>query len=78
MLMLYGLESQVIIFAINSRGVAAISRDDNITDLDVVRAIDAAKAVSIPMDREILHVIPQSLLLMIKGIKDPIGMCGPA
>jgi cell division protein FtsA len=64
--------------AINSRGVVAISRSDNeITDLDVVRAIDAAKAVSIPMDREILHVIPQEFVVDDqKGIKDPVGMCG--
>jgi cell division protein FtsA len=64
--------------AINSRGVVAISRDDNeISELDVVRAIDAAKAVSIPMDREILHVIPQEFIVDDqKGIKDPIGMCG--
>ncbi|MDG5814893.1 cell division protein FtsA [Chitinispirillales bacterium ANBcel5] len=64
--------------AINSKGVVAISRDDNeITELDVVRAIDAAKAVSIPMDREILHVIPQEFIVDDqKGIKDPIGMCG--
>ncbi len=64
--------------AINSKGVVAISRDDNeITELDVVRAIDAAKAVSTPMDREILHVIPQEFMVdEQKGIKDPIGMCG--
>ena len=64
--------------AINSKGVVAISREDNeIAELDVVRAIDAAKAVSIPMDREILHVIPQEFIVDDqKGIKDPIGMCG--
>jgi len=64
--------------AINSKGVVAISREDHeITELDVVRAIDAAKAVSIPMDREILHVIPQEFIVDDqKGIKDPIGMCG--
>jgi cell division protein FtsA len=64
--------------AINSKGVVAISRGDNeIAELDVVRAIDAAKAVSIPMDREILHVIPQEFIVdEQKGIKDPIGMCG--
>lgn len=64
--------------AINSRGVVAISRDDKeITEFDVQRAIDAAKAVSIPMDREILHVIPQEFVVDDqKGIKDPIGMCG--
>jgi cell division protein FtsA len=64
--------------AINSRGVVAISRKDNeITALDVSRAIDAAKAVSIPMDREILHVISQEFTVDDqKGIKDPVGMCG--
>lgn len=64
--------------AINSRGVVAIGREDNeITQLDVDRAIDAAKAVSIPKDREILHVIPQEYTVDDqKGIKDPRGMCG--
>jgi cell division protein FtsA len=64
--------------AINSKGVVATSGENNeITELDVVRAIDAAKAVSIPMDREILHVIPQEYIVDDqKGIKDPIGMCG--
>ena len=64
--------------AINSKGVVAISRENNeITELDVIRAIDAAKAVSIPMDREILHVIPQEFIVdEQKGIKEPIGMCG--
>lgn len=64
--------------AINSKGVVATSGENNeITELDVVRAIDAAKAVSIPMDREILHVIPQEFVVDDqKGIKDPIGMCG--
>jgi cell division protein FtsA len=64
--------------AINSRGVVAISRPQNeISEIDVVRAIDAAKAVSIPMDREILHVIPQEFVVDDqKGIKDPVGICG--
>jgi cell division protein FtsA len=64
--------------AINSKGVVATSGQNNeITELDVVRAVDAAKAVSIPMDREILHVIPQEYIVDDqKGIKDPIGMCG--
>jgi cell division protein FtsA len=64
--------------AINSRGVVAISRPQNeISEIDVTRAIDAAKAVSIPMDREILHVIPQEFVVDDqKGIKDPVGICG--
>ncbi|MBD3346981.1 MAG: cell division protein FtsA [Chitinivibrionales bacterium] len=64
--------------SINSKGVVAISREDHeITELDVVRAIEAAQAVSIPMDREILHVIPQEFIVDDqKGIREPIGMCG--
>jgi len=64
--------------AINSRGVIATKGDKNeITKQDVIRAIDNAQAVSIPMDREILHVIPQEFIVDDqKGIKDPIGMCG--
>jgi cell division protein FtsA len=64
--------------SINSKGVVAISREDHeITQLDVTRAIEAAQAVSIPMDREILHVIPQEFIVDDqKGIKEPIGMSG--
>ncbi|MGD9201220.1 MAG: cell division protein FtsA [Chitinispirillia bacterium] len=64
--------------AINSRGVIATKGENNeITKQDVSRAIDNARAVSIPMDREILHVIPQEYIVDDqKGIKDPVGMCG--
>lgn len=64
--------------AINSRGVIATKGENNeITRQDVLRAIDNAQAVSIPMDREILHVIPQEYIVDDqKGIKDPVGMCG--
>ena len=64
--------------AINSRGVIATKGENNeITKQDVVRAIDNAQAISIPMDREILHVIAQEYIVDDqKGIKDPVGMCG--
>jgi len=64
--------------AFNSSGVVAISSEDKeIGELDVARAIDQAKAISVPMDREILHVIPQEFIVDDqKGIKDPVGMCG--
>ncbi|MEW5726080.1 MAG: cell division protein FtsA, partial [Thermodesulfobacteriota bacterium] len=64
--------------SINSRGVIAVSRGGNeISQADVDRVIDAAQAVAIPMDREILHVIPQGFIVDDqKGIKDPIGMAG--
>src|SRR5881628_1007984 len=64
--------------SINSRGVIAVSRKDNeIGAADVERVVKAAKAVAIPMDREIIHVIPQEFIVDDQdGIKDPIGMSG--
>jgi cell division protein FtsA len=64
--------------SINSHGVIAVSRSDNeITDTDVDRVIDAARAVAIPADREIIHVLPQDYIIDEQaGIKVPIGMSG--
>src|SRR6266487_252793 len=64
--------------SINSRGVIAVSRKDNeIGPADVDRVVEAAKAVAIPMDREIIHVIPQEFIVDDQdGIKDPVGMSG--
>lgn len=64
--------------SINSHGVIAVSRSDNeITAADVQRAIDAAKAVAIPVDREIIHVVPQAYSVDDQSqIKDPVGMAG--
>ena len=64
--------------SINSRGVIAVSRGDHeITNSDVKRVIDAAKAVAIPMDREIIHVLPQGYVVDDQsGIKDAVGMAG--
>jgi cell division protein FtsA len=62
----------------NSRGVVAVSsKDREITREDIQRVIDAAKAVSIPQDREILHVLPQEFIVDEQdGIGDPLGMSG--
>ena len=62
----------------NGRGVVAVAGDENeITEDDIRRAIDAAKAVVIPIDREIIHVIPQEFTVdEQKGIRDPLGMSG--
>lgn len=62
----------------NSRGVIAVSGPDNeITSHDEDRVIEAAKAISIPIDREIVHVLPQDYSVDDQpGIKDPIGMSG--
>jgi cell division protein FtsA len=64
--------------SINSHGVIAVSRSDNeITDADVKRVIDAARAVAIPADREIIHVLPQEFIIDEQsGIKVPVGMSG--
>ncbi|MDZ7342825.1 MAG: cell division protein FtsA [candidate division KSB1 bacterium] len=62
----------------NGRGVVAVAGPDNeITEDDVRRVIDAAKAVVMPMDREIIHIIPQEFIVDDqRGIKDPLGMSG--
>ncbi|MCM2255102.1 MAG: cell division protein FtsA [Vicinamibacteria bacterium] len=62
----------------NSRGVIAVSgKSRRIEREDVQRAIEAAKAVSIPLDREILHVLPQEFVVDDQdGIPDPTGMTG--
>lgn len=60
----------------NSTGVVAI-KNKEVTPLDVERAVDAAKAVAIPLDREVLHVIPQEFTVDDQeGVHDPIGMNG--
>lgn len=63
---------------LNSRGVVAVTgKGREITQADVDRVIDAAKAVVIPIDREVLHVIPQEYIVDDSGaIKDPIDMIG--
>ncbi len=63
---------------INSRGgIVLASRPRDIEREDVRQAIDAARAVSLPEDREVLHVFPQEFLLDRQdGIRDPMGMVG--
>ncbi len=63
---------------LNSRGVVAISgRDHEVTRDDVRRVLHAARAVNIPPDREIFHVLPQEFTVDDQdGIHDPIGMTG--
>ena len=64
--------------SLNSKGVVGVSRDDHeITEDDVDRAISAAKALALPIDREILHVIPQEFIVDDQdGIPDPVGLSG--
>jgi cell division protein FtsA len=63
---------------LNSRGVVAVTgKGREITAEDVDRVIDAAKAVVIPMDREVIHVIPQEFIVDEQGgIRNPLDMIG--
>lgn len=72
-----GVESATI-QSQNSRGVIAVSRSDGeISPDDVNRVLEAARAVSVPANREILHVIPRSYKVDDQeGIHDPLGMTG--
>jgi cell division protein FtsA len=61
---------------LNSRGIVAV-KDREVRGADVKRVVDAAQAVAIPLDREVLHVIPQEFIIDDQeGVKDPIGMSG--
>lgn len=66
------LESQ------NSKGVVAVSRaDTEIGPEDAGRALEAAKAIAVPANKEILHAVPREFIVDgQEGIKDPVGMNG--
>ncbi|MBA3535736.1 MAG: cell division protein FtsA [Tatlockia sp.] len=62
--------------SLNSHGIVAI-RDQEVTQTDVERVIDAAKAVAIPADQKILHILPQEFIIDHQGsIREPVGMAG--
>jgi cell division protein FtsA len=62
--------------SLNSHGIVAI-RDREVTPGDVERVIDAARAVAIPADQKILHILPQEFVIDEQdGIREPVGMCG--
>lgn len=61
---------------LNSQGVIAI-KNREVTPDDLQRVIDAAKAIAIPMDREVLHILPQEFIIDEQdGIREPLGMSG--
>jgi cell division protein FtsA len=66
------------ISSLNSRGIAAISdRDHAISQDDIDRALDAARGLSIPTNREILHIIPRYYVVDGQdNVSDPLGMFG--
>jgi len=63
---------------VNSRGVVGVHRADHeIIQQDVERVIDAAKAIALPIDRELIHVLPQEFIVDSQGgIKNPVGITG--
>lgn len=62
--------------SLNSHGIVAI-RDREVHRLDIERVIDAARAVAIPADQEILHVLPQEYIIdNQEGVREPLGMSG--
>jgi len=62
--------------SLNSHGIVAI-KDKEVAPGDVERVIDAARAVAIPADQKILHILPQEFLIdNQEGIKEPVGMSG--
>ena len=64
------------IMGFNSHGIIAI-KGREVTQSDVDRVIEAARAVAIPMDREVIHVLPQEFIVDDqRGIQNPIGMAG--
>ncbi len=62
--------------SLNSHGIVAI-RDKEVMSADVERVIDAARAVAIPADQKILHILPQEFIIdQQESIREPIGMSG--
>ncbi len=62
--------------SLNSHGIVAI-KDKEVTQSDVDRVIDSARAVAIPADQRILHILPQEFIIdRQEGIKEPVGMSG--
>jgi len=62
--------------SLNSHGIVAI-KDKEVTPSDVERVIDAARAVAIPADQKILHILPQEFIIDDQeGIMEPVGMSG--
>ncbi|MCK5737387.1 MAG: cell division protein FtsA [Spirochaetaceae bacterium] len=64
--------------SLNSRGVVAVSgKNREIGDADIERVLEAARAVVIPMDRDILHVLPQEYIIDDQGgVRNPMDMIG--
>jgi cell division protein FtsA len=72
----YAAISGAHVKGLNSHGIVAV-KDKEVRESDIARVIEQAKAVAIPMDREVLHVLPQQYVVDDQdGIRDPLGMAG--
>lgn len=61
---------------INSQGIVAI-KNREVTEPDIRRVVDQAKAINIPMDQEVIHILPQDFVIDDQdGVRDPLGMTG--
>src|SRR5205807_10389586 len=63
---------------VNSRGVVGITgKNHEVSEADIERVVEAARAVNLPQDREIIHVLPQSFVVDDgDGVREPLGMSG--
>jgi cell division protein FtsA len=60
----------------NSHGIVAI-KGREVSELDIKRVVEQARAVSIPLDREVIHILPQEFIVDDQdGVRDPLGMSG--
>ena len=61
----------------NSHGMVMVNNNRTVTEDDISRVIDAAQAVNIPNDREVLHILPQGFIVDDQdGVQNPLGMSG--
>ena len=68
-------ELLAVIFVASILGIVAI-RDQEVVEADVDRVIDAARAVAIPADQKILHILPQEFVIDARWYPWPVGMSG--
>src|SRR5262245_53829020 len=64
--------------SVNSRGAIAVQgKHREVSQHDIDRALDAARAINLPQDREVIHVLPQTYVVDDQdGVREPLGMAG--
>jgi cell division protein FtsA len=73
----YAAISGPTVRGLNKNGIVAVSKDKEIREFDMARVIEAARAVALPGDHEVVHVLPQQYVVDDQdGIRDPLGMSG--